>query len=167
MTTNSNNIDFNLNNNSGSVSNKVSQIGKLTKNIVGTKETLNISWGSIGMITLLGTIYIIAASIGINTLSNCKKFKDDKTQENLNRVLIAGIGIALAIPLTLVLLKYVGKDIPAFVLFYSIMGIIATGITLNWTTNCEESDRGSSITVGISLASFIASLGGGVYMLTK
>lgn len=164
---NTDNLNLNLNNTKISTSNKVSQIGKLTKNIVGTKETLNISWGSIGMITLLGTIYIIAASIGVSTLTNCKKFKDDKTQENLNKVLIAGIGIALAIPLTLVLLKYIGKDMPAFVLLYSIMGIIATGITLNWTSNCEETEKGSSITVGVSLASFIASLGGGVYMLAK
>jgi len=164
---NTDNLNLNLNNTKISTSNKVSQIGKLTKNIIGTKETLNISWGSIGMITLLGTIYIIAASIGVSTLANCKKFKDDKTQENLNKVLIAGIGIALAIPLTLVLLKYIGKDMPAFVLLYSIMGIIATGITLNWTSNCEETEKGSSITVGVSLASFIASLGGGVYMLAK
>jgi len=164
---NTDNLNLNLNNTKISTSNKVSQIGKLTKNIIGTKETLNISWGSIGMITLLGTIYIIAASIGVSTLTNCKKFKDDKTQENLNKVLIAGIGIALAIPLTLVLLKYIGKDMPAFVLLYSIMGIIATGITLNWTSNCEETEKGSSITVGVSLASFIASLGGGVYMLAK
>jgi hypothetical protein len=163
---NTDNLNLNFNN-KASASNKISQIGKLTKNIVGTKETLNISWGSIGMITLLGTIYIIAASIGVSTLTNCKKFKDDKTQENLNKVLIAGIGIALAIPLTLVLLKYIGKDMPAFVLLYSIMGIIATGITLNWTSNCEETEKGSSITVGVSLASFIASLGGGVYMLAK
>ena len=164
---NTDNLNLNFNNKASSVGNKVSQIGKLTKNIVGTKETLNISWGSIGMITLLGTIYIIAASIGVSTLTNCKKFKDDKTQENLNKVLIAGIGIALAIPLTLVLLKYIGKDMPAFVLLYSIMGIIATGITLNWTSNCEETEKGSSITVGVSLASFVASLGGGVYMLAK
>jgi len=58
----------NVVNNSASTTNntvtkKFSEISTIAKNIGGTRETLDISWNTIGIITLLGAVYMITASI--------------------------------------------------------------------------------------------------------
>lgn len=157
-------------NNSASTTNSVvgqkfSEIGTIAKNIGNTRETLDISWNTIGIITLLGAMYMVAASIGIGTFSKCDKFKGKTLQENLNKVLIASLGIALAIPFTLSMTKMFSNEMPVFLLTYAIMGVIGASITLNWTVNCENVDKETTPTIGVSLASFIATLMFGVYLI--
>jgi hypothetical protein len=139
---------------------KMSRLGNAVKNIGNTRETLDISWNTIGIITLLGAVYMIAASIGINTFSKCEKFKDKTLQENLNKILVATLGIALAIPFTLSMTK-----MSVFLMTYAIMGVIGTSIALNWTVNCKEAEKNTTTTIGVSLASFIATLMFGVFLI--
>lgn len=144
-------------------SKKLSEMVNIAKNIGSTKETLDISWNTIGIITLLGLVYIIAASIGINVFSKCEKFKGNTMQENLNKILVATLGIAIAIPFTLSMTKMFSNETPVFILVYAIMGVIGSSIALNWTVNCDETK--STTTIGVSLASFIAMLMFGVYLI--
>jgi len=144
---------------------KLSQMGNIAKNLGSSRETLDISWNTIGIITLLGLVYIIAASIGIGVFSKCEKFKGKTMQENLNKILVATLGIAIAIPFTLSMTKMFSNETPVFVLVYAIMGIIGTSIALNWTVNCDEAKSESTTTIGVSLASFIAMLMFGVYLI--
>lgn len=130
-----------------------------------SRETLDISWSTIGFITIFAFIYMVAASIGINTFSKCEKFKGKQLQENLNKVLVATLGIALAIPFTLSMTKMFSNELPVFLLTYAIMGIIGTSITLNWNVNCKEAVKNNTTTIGASLASFIATLMFGVYLI--
>jgi drug/metabolite transporter (DMT)-like permease len=155
-------MNINVNSNTGR---KLGQMANLAKNIGNTRETLNISWNTIGIITLLGTMYIVAASVGINTFSNCEKFKGKRLQENLNKVLVATLGMALAIPFTLSMTKMFSNEMPVFLLTYAIMGVIGSSIALNWTVNCEEAEKRSITTIGVSLASFIAMLMFGVFLI--
>ena len=144
---------------------KMSRFGNAVKNIGNTRETLDISWNTIGIITVLGLTYIVAASIGINTFSKCEKFKGKKLQENLNKILVATLGMALAIPFTLTMTKMFSNEMPVFLLTYAIMGVIGSSIALNWTVNCEEAEKQSTTTIGVSLASFIAMLMFGVFLI--
>ena len=144
---------------------KFTDLGALAKNIGSSRETLDISWNTIGLITILGLTYIIAASIGINTFSKCEKFKGKRMQENLNRILVATLGIAITIPFTLSMTKMFSNEMPVFMLTYAIMGVIGSSIALNWTVNCDEAERESTTTIGISLASFIAMLMFGVFLI--
>jgi len=155
----------NMANKTNGVGKKISQIGNIAKNIGNTRETLDISWNTIGIITLLGVMYMVAASIGINVFSKCEKFKGKKMQENLNKILVATLGIALAIPFTLAMTKMFSNEMPVFVLIYAIMGIIGSSIALNWTVNCDGTKKESTTTIGVSLASFIAMLLFGVYLI--
>ena len=150
---------------SAPANNKISRLGNAVKNIGSTRETLDISWNTIGIITVLGLTYIVAASIGINTFSKCEKFKGKKLQENLNKVLVATLGMALAIPFTLSMTKMFSNEMPVFLLTYAIMGVVGSSIALNWTVNCEEAERQSTTTIGVSLASFIAMLMFGVFLI--
>jgi hypothetical protein len=144
---------------------KMSRLGNAVKNIGNTRETLDISWNTIGIITILGLTYIVAASIGINTFSKCEKFKGKKLQENLNKILVATLGMALAIPFTLSMTKMFSNEMPVFLLTYAIMGVIGSSIALNWTVNCEKAEKQSTTTIGVSLASFIAMLMFGVFLI--
>jgi len=144
---------------------KFSNLGVLAKNIGSSRETLDISWNTIGIITVLGLTYIVAASIGINTFSKCEKFKGKQMQENLNKILVATLGMAIAIPFTLTMTKMFSDEMPVFVLTYAIMGVIGSSIALNWTVNCDEAKKQSTTTIGVSLASFIAMLMFGIFLI--
>src|SRR5210317_1535309 len=144
---------------------KMTRLGNAVKNIGNTRETLDISWNTIGIITLLGAMYMIAASIGINTFSKSEKFKGKRLQENLNKILVATLGIALAIPFTLSMTKMFSNEMPVFLLTYAIMGVIGASIALNWSVNCEDVDANVTLTIGVSLASFIAALMFGGYLI--
>jgi len=144
---------------------KFSNLGVLAKNIGSSRETLDISWNTIGIITVLGLTYIVAASIGINTFSECEKFKGKQMQENLNKILVATLGMAIAIPFTLSMTKMFSNEMPVFLLTYAIMGVIGSSIALNWTVNCDEAKKQSTTTIGVSLASFIAMLMFGIFLI--
>ena len=150
---------------SAPVNNKMSRLGNAIKNAGSARETLDIAWGTIGIITILGFIYMVAASIGINTFSKCEKFKGKQLQENLNKVLVATLGMALAIPFTLSMTKMFSNEMPVFLLTYAIMGVIGTSIALNWNVNCEDTEKNNTTAIGVSLASFIAMLMFGVYLI--
>ena len=60
---------------SSPVNNKISRLGNAVKNFRSARETLDISWNTIGMITVLGFIYMVAASTGIGTFSKCATIK--------------------------------------------------------------------------------------------
>jgi len=156
------NVNAPVNSNAGR---KLGQMANLAKNIGNTRETLDISWNTIGIITILGLTYIVAASIGINTFSKCEKFKGKQLQENLNKILVATLGMALAIPFTLSMTKMFSNEMPVFLLTYAIMGVIGSAIALNWTVNCDEAEKQSTTTIGVSLASFIAMLMFGVFLI--
>lgn len=151
--------------NTNTAANKFSQLGNVVKNIGNTRENLDISWNTIGVITLLGLVYMVAASTGIGTFSKCEKFKGKPMQENLNKVLIASLGIALAIPFTLSMVKMFSNEFPVFLLTYAIMGVIGASIALNWSVNCEDVDANVTPTIGVSLTSFIAALMFGGYLI--
>lgn len=160
-----NNVVTKTNKAANKVGNKFTQLGNIAKNIGSTRETLDISWTTIGIITLLGAIYMIAASVGIGTFAKCGTFKGKSLHENLNKVLVASLGIALAIPFTLTMTKMFSNEMPVFMMTYAIMGVIGTSIALNWTINCDEAERESMTTIAISLASFIATLLFGVFLI--
>jgi hypothetical protein len=145
--------------------NKIAQIGTIAKNLGSTRETLDISWNTIGIITLLGAVYMVAASVGINTFTKCGKFKGKSLHENLNNVLVASLGIALAIPFTLTMTKMFSNEMPVFMMTYAIMGVIGASIALNWAVNCKDVDKNTTPTIGVSLASFIATLLFGVFLI--
>lgn len=144
---------------------KVSNIGSAIANIGATREELGISWNTIGLITVLGLIYVIASSIGIGLFAKCDKFKDKTMQQNLNKWLIGTLGVAIAVPFTIVLLKTFSNEAAVFTLFYAILGIIASSVSLNWTVNCDESTKESRNTVIISLVCFIVMLMFGVFLM--
>ena len=126
---------------------------------------LKISWLTIFMISTLGFAYTVGASVGIDTFSKCDKFKGKSVQEGLNKWLIATLGVSIAIPVTLFLTKMFDDETPVFMILYALLGIIGMSVALNWSTNCDNADPSSKSTLGMSLASFLCALLGGIFMM--
>lgn len=154
-----------LNKNVNKANSTLSTLGTKIKNFGNSRENLDISWNTIGVITLLGLTYIVASSIGIGIFTKCDKFKGKKIQEDLNKLLIGTLGVAIAIPFTLSMTKLFSNETPVFMLVYAIMGIIGSSIALNWSVNCENDEKKSVTSIALSLTSFIVMLLTGIFLI--
>ena len=126
------------------------------------KVDLEVSWTTVGGILILGFLYMITASIGINIFSKCEAMKGKPVQENLNKYLAATLTIALTIPFTLLVTKLVKNEAGVFMLIYSLMGLIGGAAALNWTTrkcpNATENEKGyATISVVLFTITLLAS----------
>src|SRR6056300_19681 len=106
---------------------------------------LEIKWSTVGLILLMGFLYMIISSIGMSIFAKCEAMKGQPVQENLNKYLAATLTIGLTIPFTLLVLKLVKKELAVFMLIYSIMGLVGSAAALNWTAKCEKAYAGMSV----------------------
>jgi heme/copper-type cytochrome/quinol oxidase subunit 4 len=133
--------------------------------IASGKVDLEVSWGTVGGILLLGFLYMVTASVGINIFSKCEAMKGKPIQENLNKYLVATLTIGLTIPFTLLITKLAKNEAGVFMIIYSIMGLIGSAVALNWTLKCEKSKESERNYSAISLAVFATVLLGSAYVL--
>ena len=134
---------------------RASAVYNKARNISAGKLELEISWGTVGIIMLLGIAYLVISSIGLNIYASCDAMKDKPIQENLNKYLAATLTIGLTIPFTLLVTKFVKNEAMVFMMIYSIMGIVGSSAVLNWTTKCEKAKQSEKGFAGFSLASFV------------
>ena len=135
------------------------------KSIASGKVDLEVSWGTVGGILLLGFFYMVTASIGINIFSKCESMKGKSIQENLNKYLVATLTIALTIPFTLFITKIAKNEAGVFTLIYSIMGLIGSAVALNWTLKCENAKEAEKGYSAFSLVLYICTLLASFYIL--
>jgi hypothetical protein len=126
---------------------------------------LEIKWSTVGLILVMGFLYMVTSSIGMSIFSKCEAMKGKPVQENLNKYLAATLTIGLTIPFTLLVLKLVKKELAVFMLIYSIMGLVGSAAALNWTTKCENAKQSEKTYAGISVALFSVTLLVSFYML--
>src|SRR5210317_2399314 len=108
---------------------------------------LEIKWSTVGLILLMGFLYMIISSIGMSIFAKCDAMKGKPVQENLNKYLAATLTIALTIPFTLLITKLANNEAGVFMLIYSLMGLIGGAAALNWTLKCpdaKEAEKGYS-----------------------
>ena len=132
------------------------------------RADLSLSYGSIVLITALAASYLVVASLGIDTFTNkCKELVGVKTQENLNKWLIATLAIAITIPCTLLTVRLAGKKLQGLMmLLFGILGIVASSAVIHWNRKCETPES-EKIYGGINMAVFIVMLLAAVYLLQK
>lgn len=125
----------------------------------GRKLNITLNYGQIAMVFFLSSAYLVIASIGIDMYSKCDELKDNKTQQGLNKWMIATLAIAITVPFTLFITKVAGGMLTSILmLIFAIMGIIGSSASLNWTMECKgvDDDKDSKrIYSGINLASFV------------
>jgi hypothetical protein len=133
---------------------------------LGQKADFQLSYGSIVLITMLAASYLVVASLGIDTFTTkCAELAGVKTQENLNKWLIATLGIAIAMPFTLLMVRLTGSKLNAvMMLLFAIFGIVASSAVIHWNRKCETAES-EKIYGGINMAVFILMLLVAMYLL--
>ena len=126
---------------------------------------LEIKWSTVGLILVMGFLYMIISSIGMSVYSKCEAMKGKPVQENLNKYLAATLTIGLTIPFTLLVLKLVKKELAVFMLIYSIMGLVGSAAALNWTVKCENAKQSEKTYAGMNVALFSITLLASAWML--
>lgn len=132
------------------------------------RADFSLSYGSIVLITMLAASYLVVASLGIDTFTKkCKELAGVKTQENLNKWLVATLAIAITIPFTLIVVKLSGKKLQALMaLLFGILGIVASSAVIHWNRKCETPES-EKIYGGINMAIYIVMLLIAIYLLQK
>ena len=126
---------------------------------------LEIKWSTVGLILIMGFLYMIISSIGMSIFAKCEAMKGQPVQENLNKYLAATLTIGLTIPFTLLVLKLVKKELAVFMLIYSIMGLVGSAAALNWTVKCDNAKKSEKTWAGMNVAIFSITLLVSFYML--
>ena len=126
---------------------------------------LEIKWSTVGLILVMGFLYMIISSIGMSVYSKCEAMKGKPVQENLNKYLAATLTIGLTIPFTLLVLKLVRKELAVFMLIYSIMGLVGSAAALNWAVKCENAKQSEKTYAGMNVALFSITLLASAWML--
>jgi hypothetical protein len=144
---------------------RASRMYNNAKAIASGKVDLEVSWGTVGGILLLGFFYMVTASIGISVFSKCDAMKGKSIQENLNKYLAATLTIALTIPFTLFITKIAKNEAGVFMLIYSLMGLIGGAVALNWTLKCPDAKEAEKGYSAFSVVLFTITLLASFYVL--
>ncbi len=137
---------------------KASAMYNRAKNIASGKIDLEVSGLTVMGILFLGIIYMIISSIGMSIYSKCDAMKGQPVQENLNKYLAATLTIALTIPFTLLVTKFVKNEGAVFTLIYSVMGLVGSVAALNWAVKCENAKNSEKNFAGVTTALFSMTL---------
>ena len=144
---------------------KASAMYNRAKNIASGKIDLEVSGKTVMCILFLGFIYMIISSIGMNIYSKCDAMKGQPVQENLNKYLAATLTIALTIPFTLLVTKFVKNEGAVFALIYSIMGLVGSAAALNWAVKCENAKSSDKNFAALTTAVYSLTLMFSFYLL--
>jgi len=137
------------------------------KAIASGKVDLEVSWGTVGGILLLGFVYMVTASVGIGVFSKCDAMKGKLVQENLNKYLAATMTIGITIPFTLMLIKFAKNETALFMMIYGIMGLVGSAAALNWTVKCEQAKQSEKGFAGFGVASFTCTLLIAIFLMSR
>ena len=146
---------------------RASRIYDNAKAIANGSVDLEVSGTTVGVLLMLGFLYLTVSALGINVFSKCTELQGKKTHENLKSYLGYTLTIALVIPFTLLLTKLVKNEGAVFGLLYAIMGLIGSAISLNYTVKCKNADQSAKVWSGISLSIYVMALMGSGYVLSK
>ena len=155
----------NIGNSATEAAEKATSMYNKAKKLASGKLQLEITWGTVGMILIMGFFYMIISSIGMSIYSKCEAMQGKPVQENLNKYLAATLTIGLTIPFTLLVLKLVKKELAVFMLIYSIMGIVGSAAALNWAVKCENAKQSDKSWAGMNVALFSITLLASTWML--
>jgi len=144
---------------------KASAMYNRAKNIASGKIDLEVSGLTVMGILFLGFIYMIISSIGMSIYSKCDAMKGQPVQENLNKYLAATLTIALTIPFTLLVTKFVKNEGAVFALIYSIMGLVGSAAALNWAVKCENAKSSDKNFAALTTAVYSLTLMFSFYLL--
>jgi ABC-type transport system involved in Fe-S cluster assembly fused permease/ATPase subunit len=150
-----------------STSESASKLYEVAKSVATGKKDIEISMSAVGAILAIGLHYNIMSSLGLRTHAGCGAVKSSAVQANLAKFLSYTLTISVTIPLTLMFQHQFRKDTAAWMTLFGVMGLIASSIVLNFTRKCDNAGKRTKQIAVSGLASYIAILIAGVFLLVK
>jgi hypothetical protein len=138
---------------------KASEIAAAAQDLAEGKTKLEMSWMTVGIISMIGVMYIALASYSINMFSTC-----EHDQKQIYQTILFALVIGIAIPSTLIVSRLFNNEIAVFMLIYAIAGIATAIATRNLAVSCSRQTTVSDAGIGISI---LALLIGGFLMRPK
>ena len=133
-----------------------------------TGQDMEMSYGTLFLIAVMGVFYIAASSVGIKTFNDCDQVQNSQKWKNLKGFLSHTMAAAIAMILTLLVTKIVKSEAAAFALLFGIFGLIASSMTLAMTNECSSTADKSARNFGIvSLIGHILLLILSIYLMMK
>ena len=133
-----------------------------------TGQDMEMSYGTLFLIVIMGVFYIAITSVGVKTFNECDQVQNSQKWKNLKMFLSHTMTAAIAMILTLLLTKIVKSEAAAFALLFGIFGVIASSMTLAMTRECSSTADKSARNFGIvSLIGHILLLILSVYLMMK
>ena len=129
-----------------------------------TGQDMEMSYGTLFLIAVMGVFYIAVSSVGIKTFNDCDQVQNSQKWKNLKMFLSHTMTAAIAMILTLLVTKIVKSEAAAFALLFGIFGVIASSMTLAMTNECSSTADKSARNFGIvSLLGHILLLMASIY----
>ena len=133
-----------------------------------TGQDMEMSYGTLFLIAVMGVFYIAVSSVGIKTFNYCDQVQNSQKWKNLKMFLSHTMTAAIAMILTLLLTKIVKSEAAAFALLFGIFGLIASSMTLAMTNECSSTADKSARNFGIvSLLGHILLLIVSIYLMMR
>jgi hypothetical protein len=131
-----------------------------------TGQDMEMSYGTLFLIVIMGVFYIASSSVGIKTFNDCDQVQNSQKWKNLKMFLSHTMTAAIAMILTLLITKIVKSEAAAFALLFGIFGVIASSMTLAMTNECKDSADKSARNFGIvSLVGYFSLMFGSIIMM--
>ena len=120
----------------------------------GKIET-EIGYPQVGLTILLGIFFVAITALGIDKYNKCVGIQDSKKYQNLKAFMSHTMAIAIAIPVILILQKFVTNEGGVFTIIYAIMGLTASAIAMNIMGQPECKDTVKSSDKNFAIISLI------------
>ena len=129
----------------------VSVVNKLKAGKIETE----IGYPQVGLTILLGIFFVAITALGIDKYNKCVGIQGSKKYENLKAFMSHTMAIAIAIPVILILQKFVTNEGGVFTIIYAIMGLTASAIAMNIMGQPECKDTVKSSDKNFAIMSLI------------
>jgi len=129
----------------------VSVVNKLKAGKIETE----IGYPQVGLTILLGIFFVAITALGIDKYNKCVGIQGSKKYQNLKAFMSHTMAIAIAIPVILILQKFVTNEGGVFTIIYAIMGLTASAIAMNIMGQPECKDTVKSSDKNFAIMSLI------------
>jgi hypothetical protein len=110
----------------------------------GKIET-EIGYAQVGLVILLGILYVAITSLGIDKYNKCEGIQSSEKYANLKMFMSHTMTVAITIPIVLLFMKLVQNEGGVFTMVYAIMGLTSSAIAMDimHQPECESSVKDS------------------------
>lgn len=131
-------------------------------------QNMEMSYGTLMMITVMGVFYIATTAIGIQTFNKCSSIQNSQKWKNLKMFLAHTMTMAITMIFTLVMTKVIKSELAAFGVLFGVVGLIASAMSFSMIKECKStSDKSARNFAIVGMVGYPLMMIGSMYMMAK